>query len=75
MARSPFLNEVRTSIRVRGMSIRTEKTYIYWIRFFIRYNNCRHPREMGAAEIGRFLSYLATERNVAVNAQRIDAIA
>ena len=29
MASSPFLNEVRTSIRVRGMSMRTEKTYIY----------------------------------------------
>nr|WP_186004649.1 phage integrase N-terminal SAM-like domain-containing protein [Halomonas sp. TD01] len=28
------------------MSIRTEKTYIYWIRFFIRYNNCRHPSEI-----------------------------
>ncbi|WP_422822058.1 phage integrase N-terminal SAM-like domain-containing protein [Vreelandella nigrificans] len=57
MASSPFLNEVRTSIRVRGMSIRTEKTYIYWIRFFIRYNNCRHPCEMGAAEVVRFLGY------------------
>lgn len=75
MASSPFLNEVRTSIRVRGMSIRTEKTYIYWIRFFIRYNNCRHPSEMGATEVVRFLGYLATERNVAVNTQRIDAIA
>lgn len=25
MASSPFLNEIRTSVRVRGMSIRTEK--------------------------------------------------
>jgi len=71
MASSPFLNQVRTSIRVRGMSIRTEKTYIYWIRFFIRYNNCRHPSDMGAIEVVRFLGYLATERNVAVNTQRI----
>ncbi|NYS62605.1 integron integrase [Vreelandella salicampi] len=71
MASSPFLNEVRTSIRVRGMSIRTEKTYIYWIRSFILYNNCRHPSEMGAAEVVRFLGYLATKRNVAVNTQRI----
>lgn len=71
MASSPFLNEVRTSIRVRGMSIRTEKTYIYWIRFFIRYNHCRHPTEMGAAEVVDFLGHLATERNVAVNTQRI----
>lgn len=71
MASSPFLNEVRTSIRVRGMSIRTEKTYIYWIRFFIRYNHCRHPTEMGAAEVVGFLGHLATERNVVVHTQRI----
>ncbi|WP_180096363.1 phage integrase N-terminal SAM-like domain-containing protein [Vreelandella sedimenti] len=51
MARSPFLNEVRASIRVRGMSIRTENTFIYWIHFFIQYNNCRHPSEMGATEV------------------------
>ncbi len=71
MASSPFLNEVRTSIRVRGMSIRTEKTYIYWIRCFILYNNCRHPSDMGATEVVSFLGHLATERNVAINTQRI----
>lgn len=71
MASSPFLNEVRTSIRVRGMSMRTEKTYIYWIRNFIRYNKCRHPSEMGAIEVVQFLGHLASERNVAVNTQRI----
>ncbi|MFC3853241.1 integron integrase [Salinispirillum marinum] len=71
MASSPFLNEVRTSIRIRGMSLRTEKTYIYWIRNFIRFNKCRHPSEMGAAEVVNFLGYLASERNVAVNTQRI----
>ncbi|NYT75356.1 hypothetical protein HZU72_23570 [Halomonas sp. QX-2] len=33
------------------MSIRTENTFIYWIHFFIQYNNCRHPSEMGATEV------------------------
>ena len=45
MESSPFLNEVRASIRLRGMSLRTEKTYICWIRNFIRYSNYRHPRD------------------------------
>lgn len=74
MANSPFLNEVRTSIRVRVMSIRTDKTYIYWIRFSFGTTIVDTPERL-AAEVVLFLGYLATERNVAVNAQRIDAIA
>ncbi|MAS24708.1 MAG: hypothetical protein CMI08_19385 [Oceanospirillaceae bacterium] len=38
MSRSPFLEDIRTYMRLRGMSLRTEKTYIYWIRNFIRYH-------------------------------------
>jgi integron integrase len=53
------------------MSIRTEKTYIYWIRCFILYNNCRHPSDMGATDVVSFLGHLANERNVAINTQRI----
>lgn len=51
MGSSPFLNEIRTSIELRGMSLRTEKTYIYWIRDFIRFHNRKHPNIMDAAEI------------------------
>lgn len=68
---SPFLTAVRNEIRLRGYSIRTEKTYITWIKKFIYYNNKRHPREMGADEVRNFLSWLATERNVAINTQKV----
>lgn len=71
MASSPFLNDIRASIRVRGMNYQTEKTYIYWIRFFIRYNNCQHPSQLNSSDVVRFLTYLATERHVAINTQRI----
>ncbi|WP_354449952.1 phage integrase N-terminal SAM-like domain-containing protein [Vibrio panuliri] len=37
MAKSVFMEQVRTEIRTRQYSIRTEKTYMYWIRYFIRY--------------------------------------
>lgn len=71
MGSSPFLNEVRASIRLRGMSLRTEKTYIYWIRNFIRYHNYRHPREMGPDEVIKYLGYLAAKRQVAINTQKV----
>ncbi len=35
MTSSPFLNDIRRFMRTRGYSLRTEKTYVYWIRFFI----------------------------------------
>jgi len=43
---------------LRGMlySYRTEKTYRYWIRYFILWSGKRHPRDMGAAEVAVFLN-------------------
>jgi phage-related protein len=32
---SPLLNQVRAAIRLRHYSIRTEKTYVDWIKRFI----------------------------------------
>ena len=71
MGSSPFLNEIRTSIRLQGMSLRTEKTYIYWIKDFIRFHNRKHPNTMGADEVVAYLSYLASRRNVAINTQKV----
>lgn len=68
---SQFIESVRQDIRLRGYSIRTEKTYVYWIKYFIRFNNCNHPNQMGAVEVKTFLSYLANQRNVAINTQKV----
>ncbi len=65
-----LLAQVRLAIRYRRYSIKTEKSYVYWIRFFIRYHDLRHSREMGAVEVTAFLSYLTTERDVAATMQQ-----
>jgi integron integrase len=57
------------AIRERHYSRRTEKAYWYWIRCFIFFHGKRHPAEMGAAEVTAFLSWLASERNVAAATQ------
>jgi hypothetical protein len=36
MTSSPFLNGIRHFMCTRGYSLRTEKTCVCWIRFFIR---------------------------------------
>ena len=64
-----LLDQVRNAIRVRHYSIRTEHTYIQWIRDFILYQDRRHPRDMGVAEINAWLTHLAVDRNVAASTQ------
>jgi integron integrase len=64
-----LLDRVRAEIRVRHYSIRTEEAYIDWVRRFIFFHHKRHPADMGAEEVGAFLSYLATERQVSSSTQ------
>lgn len=58
-----------TLIRTRGMSIRTEKTYLHWLCRFLFHYPGRAPAEMGAQEVLGFLQHLAVERNVAASTQ------
>ncbi len=69
MSKPKLLDQVRTKIRYKPYSIRTEQAYLYWIKRYIFFHGKRHPQEMGAAEIEVFLSHLATERNVAASTQ------
>ena len=66
-----LLDQVRERVRYLHYSLSTEKTYLYWVRFFIRWSahagTMRHPREMGAPEVEAFLTMLATERRVSAS--------
>jgi hypothetical protein len=64
-----LLEQVRHTIHVRHDSLRTEETYVQWIRRFILFHNKRHPREMGAEEIQQFLTDLAVTHRVAASTQ------
>lgn len=68
---SPFLESVRRQMRLNGFSIRTEKSYLYWIRHYIYFIGKRHPSEAGSTQVRDFLSYLANDRHVAVNTQKV----
>jgi hypothetical protein len=54
-----LLEQVSEVMRFKHYSIRTETTYRQWIKRFIFFHGKRHPREMGALEVERFLSDLA----------------
>jgi integron integrase len=67
--RPRLLDRVRDAIRARRYSRRTEKTYVAWIRRYIFFHGKRHPAEMGAPEITRFLTSLAVDGKVAASTQ------
>ena len=64
-----LLDRVRHLIRARHYSHRTEGAYVHWIRRYIVFHHTRHPSEMGAPEISKFLTWLAVERHVSASTQ------
>jgi integron integrase len=62
---------VRTVIRLKHLSIRTEQAYVQTIKRFILFHNKRHPETMGAPEIRAYLAYLAIEGQVAASTQNV----
>jgi len=64
-----LLDRVREEIRKRHYSLRTEKTSVGWIRRFILFHSKRHPAEMGAEQVSRYLSHLAVSGKVSASTQ------
>lgn len=59
------LDQLRERLRLMHYSLRTEKTYIYRVKAFIRFHGLRHPGETGGPEVEAFLTHLADDRSVA----------
>lgn len=66
-----LLDQVRSEIRKRHYSLRTEQSYVQWIKRFILFHGKRHPRGMGAPEVEAFLSDLAVQQNVSASTQNL----
>ena len=64
-----FLDQAREQIRLRHYSIRTEESYLGWMKRYIRFHGMRHPMDLGANELEAFLSSLAMERDVSASTQ------
>jgi integron integrase len=64
-----LLDQVRDAIRLKHYSIRTEESYVTWIKRYILFHNKRHPNAMASTEIAAFLTHLAVDQNVAASTQ------
>lgn len=67
---SPLIDALKTEIRSRHYSIRTEKAYLDWVRRFIAFQGYADPRGGDATRaVKEYLDYLAVEREVAASTQ------
>lgn len=69
MEQSALIAEARKRIRLKHYSIRTEESYLLWIKRFIHFHGDRHPSELGEMHVEAFLTHLAVEGEVAAATQ------
>ncbi len=65
-----FIEACRAFMRVRRLSLRTEKSYLYYIRLYLDFHR-RKPEMMGEAEVEEFLTHLVSAEGVAKATQNV----
>ena len=60
---------MREHIRRLDYSLRTEQSYLNWVKRYILFHNKRHPTELGKAEMDAFLTDLAVNSTVSASTQ------
>ena len=65
-----LIDQLRRTIRSRGLSYESEKTYVHWALRYIRFHSMRHPRDMHERHVEAFLENLAN-RSCSVATQRL----
>src|SRR5579862_2754405 len=67
--RPGLLAVARQKMRVRHFALRTEQSYLHWIRRYVVFHHPKHPREVGASGIEQYLTHLAVDRKVSAATQ------
>jgi integrase len=68
--KSPLLQSLQSNLRLQHLSRRTEAAYVYWSKRFVRFCGLRHPSDLGATEVRRFLTHLLMERHLSAATQQ-----
>ena len=66
---SGLFGVAREKMRTRHLALRTEQTYLQWMRRYVVFHRRRHPRSLGAAEVEQFLTHLAVHHKVSAPTQ------
>ena len=71
MSSSAFLRSVHDYMVARRYSKRTIKSYLYWMKDYIRFNQLQHPKDMDGEQVSIYLTHLAVNRQVASQTQAL----
>ena len=69
MSEKKILTQVHELMRRKHYSIRTEKSYINWMKRFYYFHKQKSPEEMGENEVNEFLNNLAVNEKVSASTQ------
>jgi integron integrase len=64
-----LMEVVREALRTKGYAYKTERTYLNWIRRYIRFHLPSHPRDVAAEGVKKFVTHLAVDGNVSGGTQ------
>jgi len=64
-----LLDQTRDILRLKHYFIRTEQSYLSWIKRYIIFHDKRHPKDMGRPEIEAFLADLVVNGNISASTQ------
>jgi len=65
-----FMDKLRAFIRSKNLAYKTEKTYCFWIKRYIKYHNLQSPHKLSDQHVEQFLHHLAIVENVGVGTQK-----
>ncbi|MCW9707424.1 integron integrase [Fodinibius salsisoli] len=64
-----LISRLKTAIRRRNYSYKTEQAYVNWVIRYVKFHNLKHPSQMNEDDLVTYLNYLAEERQVAGSTQ------
>lgn len=64
-----LMEEVRNALRREGYAPKTERTYMHWIRRYVRFHLPKLPREVQGEGVRKYLTYLAVDCHVSPTTQ------
>ena len=62
-------SEMVNMLRLKQLSVQTEKTYMHWLRDFYRFVQGKSPYLIDNSHVKNYLTYLAVDRHVAPSTQ------
>ena len=75
---SKLFDQMRERLRLKRYSLRTEPSYMQWVKRYILFDGKRHPDDRGKAEVEALLTMLALQPRIGLSRAgqgRIDDLA